>query len=132
MSTQQSPMDVVGLFLNQVFTSKEISPLPTRLLHSRSSSPSSHLTNILHSAPGFTQSQLIRLILQIYGGPPEVFEVLHCKPATTEQELKIFMRRVTQTLKQPRQYLVLEVNQLPYNLQEVVFGFIVLFLFWLE
>ena len=67
---------------------------------------------------GFTQSQLLQLIISIYGGVPEAFEVYHCRPTSTEEELRMFMnpRRAT---KRPFQYLILEVNKLPYRLQEV-------------
>ena len=60
----------------------------------------------------------MRLIISIYGGVPEAFEVFHCRPTTTEEELRLFLnpRRAT---KKPFQYMILEVNRLPYPLQEV-------------
>ena len=70
----------------------------------------------LHYAPGYNQSQLIRLISQIYNGVPECFEVLQCRPTTTAEELTVFMERVKY---HPLPYLVLLVNNLPYKLQEV-------------
>ena len=124
-----SPMDVVGEFLSHLF-SRSISSLilPKRckpeLSHrGRSSSasmmspPPQEITHVLHSAPGYDHSQLVRLILGIYGGPPEPFQVLHCRSSTTEQELKLFVKRVSQHTDQ--QYLILEVNHLSYQLQEV-------------
>ena len=122
LTTSTSPMDVVGSFLRELFNQEHmqrcIQPMCYRrgfdsnIIHHVSSKP----VNFLHSAFGYSQSQLIRLVLGIYGGPPGTFEVLHCKPLTTEQELKLFMERVAH---HPRQYLVLEVNHLPYQLQEV-------------
>ena len=122
LTTSTSPMDVAGSFLKELFNQEHMHncTLPTcyerdldsNFVHYISSKP----VNILHSAFCYSQTQLIRLILGIYGGPPGTFEVLHCKPSTTEQELKLFMERVAQ---HPQQYLVLEVNHLPYQLQEV-------------
>ena len=64
----------------------------------------------LHYAPGYTQSQLLRLITEIYEGVPESFEVFYCHPSTNEEELKIFMERVKH---HSLLYLILEVNKLP-------------------
>ena len=118
LTTSTSPMDVAGLFLEELFNQEHMHSfiLPTCCKREDTHHISSKPVKILHSAFGYSQSQLIRLILGIYGGPPGAFEVLHCKPSTTEQELKLFMKRIAQ---HPRQYLVLEVNNLPYQLQEV-------------
>ena len=70
----------------------------------------------LHYAPGYTQSQLLRLITEIYDGVPESFEVFYCHPLTTQEEVKMFMERVNY---HPLPYLVLQVNKLPFNFQEV-------------
>ena len=125
-----SPMEVVGAFLTnlfQVLNRQAFFPLPKRYnddLAEFSHSPTTPLSphpeeefvNILHSALNFTQGELIGLVLRIYGGPPEPFELLHCNHFTTEDDVKLFMKRVYQ---HPRQYLVLEVNHLPFQLQEV-------------
>ena len=70
----------------------------------------------LHYAPGYTQSQLLCLITQLYDGVPESFEVFYCHLTTTPEELKMFMDRV---MHHPLSYLILNVNKLSYNLQEV-------------
>ena len=70
----------------------------------------------LHYAPRYTQSQLLRLIAEIYDGVPESFEVFYCHPLTTQEELKMFMERIEY---HPLPYLLLQVNKLPFNLQEV-------------
>ena len=116
-----TPMHVVGSFLAALFQNFELSTYtlkhrrPSSLL---SHSPSSQSAHILHSCQGFTQSQLLRLIISIYGGVPEVFEVFHCRHNTTEEELRLFLNPKRAT-KRPFQYLILEVNRLPYQLQEV-------------
>ena len=115
-------MDVAGSFLEELFKQQCINSCLLPTCYERDSDSNfthcvnSKAVNILHCAPNYSQSQLIRLVLGIYGGPPSAFEFLHCKPSTTEQELKLFMERVVQ---HPRQYLVLEVNHLPHQLQEV-------------
>ena len=114
-----TPMDVVGAFLAHLFF-QDIDdcclPKQYNLADSEVSALLQKSSHFLHSAIGYCQSLLIRLIVGIYGGLPEAFEVLHCNPTTTEQELKLFMKRIT---LHPRQYVILEVNRLPYNIQEV-------------
>jgi hypothetical protein len=70
----------------------------------------------LHFCPGYTQDGLIRVIIGLYSGVPESFEVFRCRCNTTEGELNLFLKRAA---KFPTQYLILEVNKLPYKLQEV-------------
>jgi len=125
-----SPMELVGSFLSnmfQIFSREAPHSLPKRYRNDLSQFSSSHkaplspqheeeLLNVLHIALDFTHSELVGLILRIYGGPPEPFEALHCKSSTTEEDVKLFMKRVH---RHPRQYLVLEVNRLPFQLQEV-------------
>jgi len=124
-----SPMEVVGSFLRnmfQTFNRKSPHSLPKRYRDDLSQVSSSQTTplspqckefvNVLHIAHDFTHSELVGLVLKIYSGPPEPFEILHCKSSTTEEDVKLFMKRVH---RHPRRYLVLEVNHLPFQLQEV-------------
>ena len=124
-----SPMKVVGSFLSNmfhIFNGESSHSLPKRYRDDLSQFSSSQTTplspyeeelvNVLHIALGFTHSELVGLVLRIYGGPPEPFEILHCKSSTTEEDVKLFMKRVN---RHPRQYLVLEVNHLSFQLQEV-------------
>ena len=114
-------MHVVGVFLGMVFNNHT---LPKRCgeglskSHSFSRHASSEQTQplVLHYCPGYTQAQLICLIVSIYNGVPEAFEVFHCHPSSTEEELSLFLKQVA---KHPLQYLILKVNQLPFKLQEV-------------
>ena len=123
-----APLNVVGSFLSsllQVFNRETSHSLPMRYTDDFSQlsssqtipfSPPPEKKFVLHSALNFTQGELVELVLRIYGGPPEPFELLHCNSFTTEEEVKLFMKRVYQ---HPRQYLVLEFNHLPFQLQEV-------------
>ena len=114
-------MHIVGAFLSQLFKNFELSS--HSLKKRRPSIPvlrsmSTQSTHILHSCQGYNQSKIIRLIISIYGGVPEAFEVLRCRYNTTKQEIQLFLNPKRAT-KRPFQYLILEVNKLPYQLQEV-------------
>jgi len=56
------------------------------------------------------------MIITIYNGILQPFEFFHCFPDTSEEELHLFMKRAA---RHPHQYLLLEVNNLPFKLQEV-------------
>ena len=116
------PVRIVGAFLNFLFRD-HILPhrcrpsSPPRLRSITSSLSISHeFVQLLHFCPGYTQDGLLRVIVGLYNGVPESFEVFHCRPNTTEEELNLFLKRAS---KHPLQYLILEVNKLPYKLQEV-------------
>jgi len=100
---------VVGTFLGSIFNKHFLSE---HCGESLTRSPSISL----HYCPGFSQAQLIYLIVSIYDGVPETFKVFRCRPSSTEEELSLFMKRVA---KHSQQYFVLEVNRLPFKLQEV-------------
>ena len=70
----------------------------------------------LHYGPSYTSSQLMRLIVEIFQGVPEGFTVFHCRPTTTAEELNLFIERMSY---HSLSYLVLQVNHLPFKLQEV-------------
>ena len=106
-------MHVVGTFLGMVFNNHS---LPNRCGEIVSQHSSSDPTQLLHYCPKYSQLQLICLIVSIYNGVPEPFEVFHCHPLSTEEEVCLFLKRVA---KHPLQYLVLEINLLPFRLQEV-------------
>ena len=106
-------MCVVGTFLGMVFNNHS---LPKRCGENVSRHSSSDPTQLLHYCPRYSQLQLICLIISIYNGVPEAFEVFHCHPSSTEEEICLFLKRVA---KHPLQYLILEVNLLPFRLQEV-------------
>ena len=123
MEENDAPVKITGAFLNSVF---EDHTLPHRchpnspLVYPRGNtgrlSPVQDFAQLLHYCPSYTQDGLIRVIVGLYSGVPESFEVFHCRSSTTEGELNLFLKRV---MKFPLQYLILEVNKLPYKLQEV-------------
>lgn len=115
-------MHVVGTFLSELFKTIGVSAQsPSRRRPAGSASSHTTLpqsTHVLHSCCGFSQNQLVRLIISIYGGIPEPFEVFRCHSTTTEEELRLFLNPKRPT-RHPFQYLMLEVNNLQYQLQEV-------------
>ena len=123
MEESEVPVKIVGAFLNSLF---EDHTLPHRcrlsspVVRPRSLTASLSLVQdfvqLLHFCPGYAQDGLIRVIIGLYNGVPESFEVFHCRSNTTEGELNLFLKRAA---KFPLQYLILEVNKLPYKLQEV-------------
>ena len=110
-------MHLVGKFLQIVFTNHS---LPKRCGQNLFLSSSVHsfpeTTQLLHYCPGCSQAQLIHLIISIYDGVPESFEVFRCHSSSSKEELSLFLSRMA---KHPLPYLMLEINQLSFKLQEV-------------
>ncbi len=109
-------MGIVGHFLDQLMERPKLagSTLPRRI--SDAAQPPVQAGGILHIVAKYTQSHQIRLMIDVLRGVPESFDMFRCCPSTSEGELRLFMKRVKYY---PRQYILLEVNQLPYHLQEV-------------
>ena len=113
-------MEIVGGFLGHLLQNHTLPRRSTKVLRRPSYATQfpgvSDANQFLHHAPKYTQSQLVRLIVSIYGGVPESFEVFHCCSTSTKEELSLFLERVE---RKPLRYLILEVNKLPFGLQEV-------------
>ena len=113
-------MEIVGGFLGDLLQNHTLPRRSTRVVRRPSSVSQfpgmSGANQFLHHAPKYCQSQLVRLIVSIYGGVPESFEVFHCRSSSTKEELTLFLERVE---RKPLRYLILEVNRLPFRLQEV-------------
>ena len=113
-------MEIVGGFLGDLLQNHTLPKRSTKVIRRLSSVTQfpgmSDANQFLHHAPKYRQSQLVRLIVNIYGGVPESFEVFHCRSSSTQEELSLFLERVE---RRPLRYLILEVNRLPFGLQEV-------------
>ena len=109
-------MEIVGGFLGDLLQHHSLPRRSTKVIRRVSSATISDANQFLHHAPKYRQSQLVRLIVGIYGGVPESFEVFNCRALTTQEELGLFLERME---KRPLRYLILEVNKLPFRLQEV-------------
>ena len=110
-SCKEGAMPAVGHFLKLLQERVEDYMLP----FSTYDEPKEHPL-MLHYGPNYNQTKLIQMIITIYNGIPQPFEFFHCFPDTSEEELHLFMKRAA---RHPHQYLLLEVNNLPFKLQEV-------------
>ena len=113
----QTPMLTISMFLSALLLNHS---LPTRIKPMTSvagrMSISPECSQVLHSCPGFTQNELIPMILSIFGGVPEPFQIFRCQSSSTQEELDLFLQRAAEF---PITHLILEVNKLPFQLQEV-------------
>jgi len=107
-------MELVGKFFTSLFASTVVDvnsvALP-KCIHQHSAGGA-----FVHIGTEYNQNQLVRLILKIFQGVPAPYSILRCCFSTNEEDLKLFMKR-TQAF--PGHYLILNVNQLSYRLQEV-------------
>ena len=120
----KSPMLIVGMFLSVLLLSHT---LPRRCSvnkdkalslpgHGHIRNFSSYLAQPLYFCPTYSQTDFLCLILNLFNGIPESYQVLRCQATTTEEELGLFLKRVE---RHKDHYLMLDVNRLPFNLQEV-------------
>lgn len=107
-------IDAVGAFLTELENSRTLQSCGLPSLALTTSEMRRPL--LLHYASNFSHFDLIRLIIRIYEGLPQPYEILHCNHQTSEEEISLFMKRA---LKYPRQYMMLEVDKLTYRIQEV-------------
>ena len=49
----------------------------------------------MHFAPHYDNGQLLRLLIQIYNGVPESYEVFQCDENSIEEDLKLFLTRAS-------------------------------------
>ena len=118
ISRSSSSISAVGSFLNDIFESKPCLEAEGLAQRYQWNVRAQYLESDLLVAKNYTQSQLIHLIISVYNGIPEHFEILRCQSTTTEHDLRRFMKRV---LLLPRLYIIVEVNVLSFDLQEVTF-----------
>ena len=50
---------------------------------------------VVHFAPDYDNGQLLRLLIEIYDGVPESYELFHCNKDSTEDDLKLFLQRAS-------------------------------------
>ncbi len=118
---EEPPMHTIGQFLGVLFLGHSLprrsDSAPLLRTHILTCFSLSHdFTQLLHYCPRHSHSQLIQMIIGICSGVPEAFEVFRCRPSTTESELMLFLKKVA---RHSLRSIVLEVNKLPFKLQEV-------------
>ena len=50
---------------------------------------------IVHFAPRYDNEQLLRLLIKIYNGVPESYEIFQCDENSIEEDLKLFLSRAS-------------------------------------
>ena len=50
----------------------------------------------VHFAPNYDNGQLLCLLIKIYNGVPESYEVFQCDKNTREEDLKLFLNRASE------------------------------------
>eukprot|EP00731_Ephydatia_muelleri_P021726 Em0014g317a len=108
----QTHMHAISMFLSALLQNHS---LPTRI---PMTSVAAQI--VVHSCPGFTQTELIPIILSIFNGVPKPFQIFRCQSSSTQVELDLFLRRAATF---PIPHLILEVNRLPFQLQECLMKF---------
>ena len=120
-SKDDSHMVQVGKFLDTLLKGHT---LPDRYLCEEdfSSIPrspdsiTSYFDKPLYSCINWSQMDLQCLILRIFKAVPRSYQILRCQATTTEEELKLFLKRIE---KHCSDYIMLDINKLPLKLQEV-------------
>lgn len=114
-----SPISLVGKFLDILFNDHDL-PLRFSPVEAQSLTDNKLLTRAfvqpLYSCPTYLHGDIVCLILNIFSGIPESHQVMRCQATTKEDELSLFLKRITQ---HPAHYLMLDINKLPFKLQEV-------------
>ena len=116
-----SPMVVVGKFLDMLLQDHTFPQCSASFTHdtltfSRHRSIRNLYAQPLYSCPTYSHANLLCLILEVFSCIPESYQLLRCHGSTTEEELGLFLKRAS---TQPSHYLMLDVNKLPFKLQEV-------------
>lgn len=116
MKCQTAPLHSISIFLSELLEKPHPLPIVKKSLSAARKSIPPEGFQVLHSCIGFTQKELISQILSIFGGIPEQFQIFRCQLSSTQEELALFLQRAT---KFRILHLILEVNKLPFHLQEV-------------
>ena len=115
------PVKVVGDFLHSIFANDCLPPAirlyATFPLHSEVPAVPHRNKFTLHAVHNFIPLQMLQLIVTVFDGVPNSFQIFQCTQNTTEQQLDIFFDRAFHW--NDLRYLLLGVNYLHNELQEV-------------
>jgi len=117
-------MLIVGQFLHHLFQNHTLpclSPRSVRETISIARPRSATKTKMtshqpLFFCPAYSHATHLCLMLEVFSGIPEPYQLLRCQASTSEEELELFVKRAQNEINH---YLVLDVNKLPFKLQEV-------------
>ena len=115
---EETPVQRVGTFLKRLVDDKDLFTrlYPARRRQMTSERSKWRKSHVVHLAYGFNLDQLLKLILQIYRGFPESYEILRCTKKTTKGDVELFMKRLQQFPY--RQFTFVQVEELSIELQE--------------
>ncbi|XP_065828093.1 uncharacterized protein [Oscarella lobularis] len=123
IQSEETPVQRVGTFLKRLVEDKDLFtrlyPARRRQRTSERSKPGK--SHVVHLAYGFNLDQLLKLILQIYDGFPESYEMLRCTKKITKGDVELFMKRIQQFPY--RQFTFVQVEELSIELQEDILRF---------
>ena len=116
------PVKVVGNFLHSIFANEFLPPAIClyAVIPLHNNVPTAPHVNkfTLHAVHNSTPLQILQLILTVFDGVPNSFQIFQCTSNTTEQQLDIFFDRAFHW--NDLWYLLLGVNYLHNELQEVL------------
>lgn len=111
----ESPVELVGTFLNAVFESY-LQAQTCFVEDVQVSTKFGEFAQPLYLCPNYSKMEFLCLILKVFSGVPRSYQLMRCNENTTEDELRLFLKRLE---KYQAHYLIFDVNKLPFKLQEV-------------
>ena len=119
-TSADNPFELCGKLLEVLVSDRNAANYlyPKRRMMAEIPMPEGH---IVHGAHKFSPDQVFRLLLQIYQGLPESFEVMRCTSVTSREDLDLFLQRAV--VFQSRTFVMVNVDRLSTNLQEQVLRF---------
>ncbi|XP_065839047.1 uncharacterized protein [Oscarella lobularis] len=112
----ESSMDTAAVFLEKLRTDKSLRASPMRRTAKKDT-----VAQSVYLAFGFSRKQLFELIVKLYDGFPESYELLRCTEETLKEDLNLFLQRARAFPS--RIFTLVEVNKLRIELQEDVLRF---------
>ena len=115
----KAPMEVVGHFLD-VLLMDYMLPQRHAMMDSQilphSQGISDHYSQPLYCSSANSQMDFTKLVLKVFSGVLQSYQVMRCQATTTSEELNLFLKRVE---THHMDYLMLGINKLSFQLQEV-------------
>eukprot|EP00118_Oscarella_pearsei_P023946 m.294339 g.294339 ORF g.294339 m.294339 type:complete len:5643 (+) comp40744_c0_seq7:98-17026(+) len=121
VSPTKLPMERVGTFLERLKRDPQICHDLYPRRREMGAVAARDEGHVVHLAFEFSLDQILKLILIIYGGFPESYELMRCTKGTSKEEVQLFLQRVINF--HYRRFTLVQVNELNVELQEEVLRF---------
>ena len=108
--SSETIIDAVSSYLEVLLKDHTI---PFKMKNPLMEGPLDDFNVLLHSC---SHKNIVPTILKTFDGVPHPFQIFRCHSLTTEEELSVFLQRAS---KNTCQHLILEINRLPFQVQEV-------------